>query len=91
MAIILNDNIKINAGKPSEAKYLSGTTAYASVDAVTGATGVPISERYQGLTVLVVSGASYAEYWFKDGLNNNNLVEKKFASEQLVGLSLIHI
>ena len=58
MAIILNDNIKINAGKPSESKYLStGNTAYSGttlVDAKSGVTtAIPISERHLGLTVLL--------------------------------------
>lgn len=89
MAIILNDNIKINAGKPSESKYLnssnlpySGSTIVAALSAVT--TAIPISERYLGLTVLVTTGSSYnTEYWFKTSVNT--LVEKKFVSEQLVG------
>ena len=57
MAIVLNDNIKINAGKPSESKYLnSSNVAYsATTEAVTA---IPISERYLGLTVLVDTGTS---------------------------------
>jgi len=89
MAIILNDNIKINAGKPSESKYLntsnlpySGSTIAAALNAVT--TAIPISERYLGLTVLVTTGGTYnTEYWFKTDVNT--LIEKKFASEQVVG------
>lgn len=90
MAIILNDNIKINAGKPSESKYLSsGNTAYsgstlsAALSAVTSA--ISISERHEGLTVLVTTGGSNIEYWFKEGVDDINLIEKKFTSEQLVG------
>jgi len=84
MAIILNDNIKINAGKPSESKYLSsGNTAFTSVSEVY--TQIPISERYLGLTVLLDSGGSNVEYWWKEGVLDTNLIEKKFASEQLVG------
>jgi len=90
MAIILNDNIRINAGKPSESKYLSstnlpysGSTLSAALSAVT--TAISISERYLGLTVLVTTGGSNIEYWFKEGVQNANLIEKKFTSEQLVG------
>jgi hypothetical protein len=90
MAIILNDNIKVNAGKPSESKYLStgntvysGATISAALNAVT--TAISISERYLGLTVLVTTGGSNIEYWFKNGVDSGDLEEKKFASEQLVG------
>ena len=31
MSINLNDNIKINAGKPSESKYLNGVVNYTSL------------------------------------------------------------
>ena len=84
MAIILNDNIKINAGKPSESKYLSsGNTAYVSVtDAYTS---IPIAERYVGLTVLIDTGTTNVEYWWKENVQNADLVEKKFSSEQLIG------
>jgi len=77
MAIILNDNIKINAGKPSESKYLtSGNTAYASITAVNAA--IPISERYVGLTVLIDSGTTNIEHWYEEGVTNGDLIEKKF-------------
>lgn len=77
MGIILNDNIKINAGKPSESKYLStGNTVYLSISEVTGTTGVPISERYLGLTVNI----NNTEYWFKTGVTNTDLIEKKYDS-----------
>lgn len=68
MAIILNDNIKINAGKPSESKYLTtGNTAYSSPAAVCAA--IPVPERHLGLTVLVESGGTKAEYWFREDVN----------------------
>lgn len=75
MAITLNDNIRINAGKPSEPKYLSsGNTAYASVAAVNAA--IPVPERHIGLTVLIQSGATSIEYWYKAGVTNGDLIEK---------------
>lgn len=84
MSIKLNDNIKINAGKPSEAKYLStGNTAYVSISEVN--TQIPIAERHIGLTVLINSGGTNLEYWYKTDVTNTDLVEKKFSSEQLVG------
>lgn len=73
MAIILNDNIKINAGKPSESKYLTTTnTAYPSNAAVNIA--IPISERYVGLTVNV----NNIEFWYKEGVADGDLIEKKY-------------
>lgn len=75
MAIILNDNIKINAGKPSEAKYLSsGNTVYTSISEVN--TTVPISERHIGLTVNI----GYDEYWYSTGVTDSDLILKKSAS-----------
>lgn len=84
MAIILNDNIKINAGKPSESKYLnSSNLPYALVaDAIAA---IPIATRHLGLTVLIQSGASNTEYWWKTGVQDIDLIEKKFASEQITG------
>ena len=79
MAIILNDNIKINAGKPSESRYLStGNTAYTSVVAVNLALPVPV--RHKGLTVLVVSGGTNIEYWYENGVADVNLIQKKYDS-----------
>jgi len=84
MAIILNDNIKINAGKPSESKYLnSSNIAYSATTEAISA--IPISERYLGLTVLVDTGITNVEYWWREGVQDVDLIEKKFASQQLVG------
>jgi len=84
MAINLNDNLKINVGNPIDSRYLnSGNTAYVSTNAVK--TAIPISQRYLGLTVLVDTGTSNIEYWWREGVQDVDLVEKKFASEQLVG------
>src|ERR1035437_6506666 len=70
--IILNDNIRINAGKPVDVKYLStGNTAYISINAVNTAITVP--ERHIGLTVNI----SNVEYWYKTGLTNTSLVLKQ--------------
>lgn len=84
MSIKLNDNIKINAGKPSESKYLgTGNTAYTSIN--TPNIEIPIAERYLGLTVLVNTGTSNIEYWWKESVQDVGLIEKKFSSEQFIG------
>jgi len=51
MAIPLNDNIYIKAGKPSEPKYLNGAVPYISEAEVFST--IPISERHEGLKVRV--------------------------------------
>lgn len=71
MSINLNDNIYVNAGKPAEAKYLSGVTKYASISAANIA--LPIAVRYEGLTVLLADGK---EYWYSGGVQDINLVVK---------------
>ena len=75
MAIILNDNLQINAGKPIDSRYLTtGNTTYASTGATNSAIPVPL--RYTGLTVNILG----TEYWYKTGVTNSSLVEKKYNS-----------
>ena len=74
MAIQLNDNIKVNAGKPVEAKYLNGLVPYVNVSEVN--TIIPIAERFKGLTVNIDG----VEYWYKDGVSDLDLIEKANAS-----------
>ena len=62
MAIPLNDNIKINAPKPSDPRYFApDNTPWASIEAVEA--GIPLTERHPELTVDVMG----VEYWWKDG------------------------
>lgn len=68
--INVNDNIKVNAGKPLDAKYLSGVTPYANVAAAVAA--IPLAERSLGLTVLIGS----VEYWWQNGLTDLDLIVK---------------
>jgi len=73
MAIILNDNLKINAGKPIDSRYLTtGNTTYTSTGATNSAIPVPL--RYTGLTVNVLG----IEYWYKTGVADINLIQKKY-------------
>ena len=85
-----NENIKIVAPNPIDDRYKSLRTSagaqlpYSGTSEVLGATGIPTAQRYIGQTVLVQTGAtSPVEYWFQN--NITTLVEKKYASEQLVG------
>ena len=82
MSIILNDNLKINAGKPADSKYLnSSNQPYDSISAVTS--GVTISERYSGLTVNIGGD----EYWYKNSVADVGLIAKEssIVSEGITG------
>ena len=75
MAIILNDNLKINAGKPIDSRYLTtGNTIYTSTGATNSA--IPIPLRYTGLTVNILG----TEYWYKTGVADINLIQKIYNS-----------
>jgi len=80
MATQYNENIKIAAPAPLDKRYLSDRTSlgiqlpYSGVTEVTGATGIILNERYTGLTVNI----NGVEYWFKNGITNNDLIEKKY-------------
>jgi hypothetical protein len=70
MAILLNDNIQIEAGKHVDNKY----GPYNDLASVL--TSIPSFKRVRGLTVGVIEGGLLKEYWFKEGTNNSDLVEK---------------
>lgn len=76
MSIQINDNILISAGKPVDVKYLNAENQpYISVSEVN--TQIPISLRYLGLTVNIDN----VEYWYKDGLTDTDLIEKKYNTQ----------
>lgn len=63
MAINLNDNIRVLAPKPTDARYLNNMTPYTDETQVYNS--IPIAQRYRGLTVNIGG----REYWFKDNIN----------------------
>jgi hypothetical protein len=70
MAITLNDNLQIQAGKHIDNRYGpygSLTTTLSTLSAF---------QRSMGLTVGVMEAGSVKEYWFKSGVTNSDLVEK---------------
>ena len=71
MAIQLSDNLAIGVGAPIDNKYLNPSNVPYATTAEVIAT-IPISQRYQGLTVNV----NTIEYWFKDGVADIDLVIK---------------
>jgi hypothetical protein len=71
MAIQLNDNVKINAPKPGEYRYLSPLNLpYTGLTHVYNS--ISSGERFLGLTVLIRD----VEYWFQQGTANGDLVPK---------------
>lgn len=75
MAIQLNDNIKVNAGKPLDTKYLNTTNLpYTSISEVNSV--IPVPERSIGLTVNINND----EYWYATGVTDSDLVLKNTSS-----------
>ena len=75
MAIILNDNTRVNAGKPVDAKYLNlSNKPYVGIAEVNTTISVP--ERHIGLTVNI----NGIEHWYKDNVFDGDLVIKSTAS-----------
>ena len=70
MAIILNDNLSIQAPKAADSRY--GPHA----DTATAIAAVISANRYQGLVVGITSGSSVVEYWWRDGTADGNLIIK---------------
>lgn len=84
MAIIINDNIQVNAGKPVENKYLNELNAsYTGTSQVTSTISIP--ERYIGLTVNVNNN----EYWFATGVTNSDLILKSNTGTTFNGIQNI--
>ena len=83
MAINFGDNFNIAGPLPIDERYYNDLIPYSGVSEVNSL--ISIGERYVGLTVLINSGGTNIEYWYKDGVTDPDLEEKKFASEQLVG------
>jgi hypothetical protein len=75
MPILLNDNLDIQAPRPTDNRF----GPYANTTAALAA--VPSAQRYIGLTVGVLGVGNVAqEYWFDDGIANTDLVIKQFGS-----------
>ncbi|MEJ7644283.1 MAG: hypothetical protein WKF87_06790 [Chryseolinea sp.] len=66
----LQDNIRIEAGKPIDDRYVKGTVPYTDVADVNAT--IVLSRRHKGLTVLI----GEEEYWYKAGITNGDLIVK---------------
>jgi hypothetical protein len=83
MAIQYNENIKIAGPLPLDTRYLSLRTLGGNPLPYSGASEVYStiisSERYSGLTVLINTGGTNLEYWFKN--NTTNLILKSITGQ----------
>lgn len=70
MSIKLSDSIRVGQQKPLEDKYFNELVPYTSITQVN--TLLPKSVRHIGLTVNI----NGEEYWYKDGIEDSNLVLK---------------
>ena len=70
MSIKLSDNIRVRQQKPLEDKYFNELVPYTSIFQVNNL--LPQAVRHIGLTVNI----NKEEYWYKDGIENENLVLK---------------
>jgi hypothetical protein len=78
-----NENFTLVSPNPLDIRYLSPRTSGGSQLPYSGVSEV-ISEitsyRYSGLTVLIRTGGTNVEYWFKNGVADADLIEKKYDS-----------
>ena len=70
MSIKLSDSIRVGQQKPLEDKYFNELVPYTSTSQVN--TLLPKAIRNRGLTVNI----NGEEYWYKDGIEDSNLVLK---------------
>lgn len=78
MSSNLGDNFYVYGALPLDAKQMkpsiNGAVPYSSVTDAN--TQIILNHRYVGLTVLVNDGSGTKEYWYKDGVEDENLVAK---------------
>ena len=70
MSIKLSDSIRVGQQKPLEDKYFNELVPYTSINQVNGL--ILKTVRHIGLTVNINGD----EYWYKDGIEDSNLVLK---------------
>lgn len=78
MAIVLDDSIRIGQQKPIDDKYFNGLIPYVNINEVN--TLISIGVRHIGLTVNIGG----VEYWYKDGINDINLIVKTGGSGNVI-------
>jgi len=78
MAININDQFNVNAGKAVDSKYgktVAGKTV-PFVSTTEANAAINIAYRYEGLTVAIDAGSGPVEYWYTSPLADGNLVAK---------------
>ena len=78
MSIKLSDSIRVGQQKPLEDKYFNELVPYTSTTQVN--TLLPKAVRHIGLTVNI----NKEEYWYKDGIEDANLVLKVSNTDALI-------
>lgn len=77
MAVIVSDIIDFTGSDNEFNLYPQMDKRYGPYNSVSAAlSALTSSKRCIGLTIGIKSGNSIAEYWFKDGVQDSNLVEK---------------
>ena len=81
MPITLNDNLHILTARPADDRYsklVAGvSTPFASVAEAN--TMINSAYRHKGLTVFIDIGGGSAEYWYKEGVTDTDLVPKNIS------------
>ena len=85
VGIPLSKGTWVGSQNPNDAKYFNDTQPWASVAEVL--VGIPIGERHIGLTVNV----DKVEFWFKEGIEDADLVLKSSVSAHVSELSLLPV
>lgn len=75
MSIKLNDSIRVQGGKPVEDKRLNNGVVYNSV--LQANTLIAKTDRYPTLEVAVKTGGVTSIHWYKEGIENSDLVLKQ--------------
>lgn len=83
MAIILNDNINLASNKPLDTRF----GPYANI--VDALNDIPAFQRHQGLVVGIVENGSVIDYWFRDGIDDVDLVSKTIDYNSIVNTPVI--
>lgn len=75
----INDNFDIKAPKHFDDRYQKEVAGVGTpYDSVAEANSEILEEyRYLGLTVLITDGSLNSEYWYKEGIEDNDLVSKE--------------
>lgn len=77
MAISINDNLGVQANKPIDDRYGPYVGADEAAAILAANNAVPSARRFRGLVVGLNINGVISEYWYKDGVANENLVVKQ--------------